>query len=87
MSYIHFNRLGGENLLSFNGPHVVGLSITQQISQPLCVGNQAPTTCFRTTQQGYPEGYNVAGELQPAERARQLHPEGQPDAATSRAGT
>ena len=24
MSYIHFNRLGGENLLSFNGPHVVG---------------------------------------------------------------
>ena len=58
MSYIHFNRLGGENLLSFNGPHVVGLSVTQQISQPLCVGNQAPTTCFRTTQQGYPEGYN-----------------------------
>ena len=24
ISYIHFNRLGGENLLSFNGPHVVG---------------------------------------------------------------
>ncbi len=57
MSYIHFNRMGGENLLSFNGPHVVGLSITQQISQPLCVDNQSPTTCFRTTQQGYPEGY------------------------------
>ena len=59
VSYIHFNRLGGENLLSFNGPHVVGVSITQQTSQGLCVGNQAPTTCFRTTQQGYPEGLNV----------------------------
>jgi hypothetical protein len=59
MSYIHFNRLGGENLLSFNGPHVVGLNITQQPSQGLCVANQAPATCFRPTQQGYPEGYNV----------------------------
>ena len=65
MSYIHFNRLGGENLLSFNGPHVVGLNITQQISQPLCVGNQLPTTCFRTTQQGYPEGYTTAASFNP----------------------
>ena len=59
MSYIHFNRLGGENLLSFNGPHVVGLSITQQPSQGLCGANTPPTTCFRPTQQGYPEGLNV----------------------------
>jgi len=58
-SYIHFNRLGGENLLSFNGPHVVALNITQQISQPLCGATSAPTTCFRPTQQGYPEGLNV----------------------------
>ena len=59
VSYIHFNRLGGENLLSFNGPHVVALNITQQTSQGPCSGNQAPTTCFRTTQQGYPEGLNT----------------------------
>ena len=59
ISYIHFNRLGGENLLSFNGPNVVALNITQQTSQGLCSGNQAPTTCFRTTQQGYPEGLNT----------------------------
>ncbi len=58
-SFIHFNRLGGENLLSFNGPHVVGLSITQQPSQGLCTATSAPTSCFRTTQQGYPEGLNV----------------------------
>jgi hypothetical protein len=65
MSYIHFNRLGGENLLSFNGPHVVGLNITQAITQPPCVGNQAPTTCFRTTQQGYPEGYTTPASFNP----------------------
>ena len=59
ISYIHFNRLGGENLLSFNGPHVVALNITQQPSQGLCGANTPPTTCFRTTQQGYPEGLNV----------------------------
>jgi hypothetical protein len=65
ISYIHFNRLGGENLLSFNGPHIVGLNINQTINQPLCVGNQAPTTCFRTTQQGYPEGYTTPASYNP----------------------
>ena len=28
VGYIHFNRLGGENLLSFNGPHVVPIAIS-----------------------------------------------------------
>ena len=59
ISYIHFNRLGGENLLSFNGPHVVGLNITQQPSQGVCGPASPPTSCFRPTQQGYPEGLNV----------------------------
>jgi hypothetical protein len=65
MSYIHFNRLGGENLLSFNGPHVVPVTITQQPSQGSCTANQAPTTCFRTTQQGYPQGLNVPANFNP----------------------
>ncbi len=65
VSYIHFNRLGGENLLSFNGPHVVDLSVTQQPSQGLCSGNQSPITCFRPTQAGYPTGYNVAANYNP----------------------
>ncbi len=59
VSYIHFNRLGGENLLSFNGPHVVAINITQQPSQGLWGANTPPTTCFRPTQQGYPVGLNV----------------------------
>ena len=65
VSYIHFNRLGGENLLSFNGPHVVPASIAQQPSQGLCSGNQAPTSCFRTTQMGYPAGINDEGNFNP----------------------
>ncbi len=65
VSYIHFNRMGGENLLSFNGPHVVGLNINQTINQPLCVGNANPTTCFRTTQAGYPEGYTTPASYNP----------------------
>ena len=64
-SYIHFNRLGGENLLSFNGPHVVPIAITQQPSQGPCAPNQAPTSCFRTTQEGYPEGLNVPANFNP----------------------
>ena len=56
MSYIHFNRLGGENLLSFNGPHVVPIAVTQQPSQGTCAPNQSPITCFRPTQVGYPGG-------------------------------
>lgn len=59
MSYVHFNRLGGENLLSFNGPHVVPISIVQQPSQGLCTNDLNPTSCFRPTQMGYPQGLNV----------------------------
>jgi hypothetical protein len=65
MSYVLFNRLGGENLLPFNGPHVVPVSITQQPSQGLCTPSQAPTTCFRPTQMGYPEGLNVPANFNP----------------------
>ena len=78
VSYIHFNRLGGENLLSFNGPNVVALNITQQTSQGLCAGNQAPTTCFRTTQQGYPEGLNVPANFSTLNARVNYIPQGQP---------
>jgi hypothetical protein len=65
ISYVLFNRLGGENLLSFNGPHVVPIAITQQPSQGLCTGSQAPTACFRPTQDGYPQGLNVPANFNP----------------------
>jgi len=55
-SFIHFNRLGGENLLAYNLPGIIGVGIDQLPSQGRCAANQAPLTCFRPTQDGYPTG-------------------------------
>jgi hypothetical protein len=55
ISYIHFNRLGGENLLGYNGPNIVNLTINQTPSQPLCTGDNY-RDCFRLIQQGFPAG-------------------------------
>ncbi len=55
ISYVHFNRLGGENLLGYNGPSIVNLTINQTTALPFCTG-QNYRGCFRLTQQGYPEG-------------------------------
>ncbi|MBX3276547.1 MAG: TonB-dependent receptor [Acidobacteria bacterium] len=64
VSYIHFNRLGGENLLAFNGPNIVGSDIVQQVSQPLCTGNQF-LNCFRPTMLGYPDGFVSSDRFNP----------------------
>ncbi len=64
VSYIHFNRMGGENLLAYNLPNIVNPTIDQapltagSAGVPLCTNNtQAPGTCFRTTLQGYPDNF------------------------------
>ncbi len=56
-SYIHFNRLGGENILAGNIPWVLRPSIAQLPAQGRCSAGQAPQNCFRPTQDGYPEGF------------------------------
>lgn len=55
ISYIHFNRLGGENLLGYNGPQIVNLTMNQVASSPLCTGDNY-RGCFRLTEMGYPKG-------------------------------
>jgi hypothetical protein len=57
ISYIHFNRLGGENILSGNIPWVLRPSIAQLPNQGRCRDGQAIQTCFRPTQDGYPRGF------------------------------
>jgi hypothetical protein len=57
ISYIHFNREGGDNLLAYNGPFVVLSSISQLPSQGLCAPDSPPQTCFRPTQLGYPQNF------------------------------
>jgi hypothetical protein len=54
ISYIHFNRMGGENILSYNGPTVINASISQLPTNPTCAADVAATNCFRTTMMGYP---------------------------------
>lgn len=55
ISYIHFNRLGGENLLGYNGPSIVNLTINQVPTSPACTGDNY-RNCFRVTTQGFPKG-------------------------------
>jgi outer membrane receptor protein involved in Fe transport len=57
ISYVLFERQGGDSYLAYNGPYVVNSQITQSPSEGLCQANQAPTTCFRTTEMGYPQGF------------------------------
>ena len=64
ISYVHFNRLGGENILGYNGPFIVGASIAQQTSQALCIGNNF-IGCFRPTQAGYPDGLTSPANFNP----------------------
>src|SRR5206468_4276202 len=54
--YSQWNRAGGENNLTYNGPNVVNASITQisPTSSNLCANDtQLQSACFRRTQQGY----------------------------------
>jgi hypothetical protein len=64
LSYIQFNRMGGENLLAYNLPNIVNPTIDQLPTTAgpsglaLCTSTaQAPGTCFRTTQQGFPDNF------------------------------
>ncbi|WP_263415657.1 TonB-dependent receptor [Terriglobus albidus] len=60
IGFSQWNRAGGENNLTYNGPNVVNASITQGTSAStfpsssnLCNDTQVQSTCFRQTQQGY----------------------------------
>ena len=73
ISYVQFNRLGGENLLPYNGPNILDATIDQTSDMPLCAADSAPTTCFRTTQQGYPANFAVPANFNPlAAQARYI---------------
>jgi Carboxypeptidase regulatory-like domain/TonB-dependent Receptor Plug Domain len=66
ISYIQFNRAGGENLLAYNGPNIVTATINQKPSQGVCKVGQDPTTCFLLTQQGYPPNLATPANFNPA---------------------
>ena len=55
ISYIHFNRAGGENLLAYNPPSVITININNPNPQtsPTCGTDVANSNCFRPTALGY----------------------------------
>ena len=55
VSYVHFHRAGGGNVLPINGPQVINAVVVQTATQ----------TDFRTTQQGYPEGLTDPSRFNP----------------------
>ena len=65
ISYVLFLRQGGDSYLAYNGPYVVNSQITQSPSQGLCAANQRPTTCFRPTEQGIPDGFAAPANFSP----------------------
>ena len=65
ISYIQFNRMGGENLLEYNGPTIVTVTINQTPSQGLCAANSDPAKCFRPTQMGYPVNLATPANFDP----------------------
>jgi hypothetical protein len=56
ISYVHFNRAGGGNLLPINGPQVINAVVVQATPS-------APS--FRTTEQGYPVGLTDPSKFDP----------------------
>ncbi len=55
ISYIHFNRLGGENLLAYNPPSVVDVAITNPspLNASICAADVASPSCLRPMALGY----------------------------------
>ncbi len=69
ISYTQFNRAGGENNLTYNGPNVVNATINNFAPSPatLCTSDtQDQTKCFRQTQQGYSVNLTAPSAFNPA---------------------
>lgn len=72
LSYIHFNRLGGENLLAYNLPFILNPIVDQLAPTvagsglPLCTsGSQSAFSCFRPFEQGYPDNFLNINNIRP----------------------
>ncbi len=79
ISYQQFNRLGGENLLAYNGPNIIDAQIDQIPSQGICQSpNDAPQSCFRPTSFGYPANFAVPANFDPLRAQARYIPSNNP---------
>jgi hypothetical protein len=68
ISYTQYNRAGGENNLTYNGPNVVNASINNPnptTSNRCTSDTQDQTACFRQMQQGYAVGLASPANFDP----------------------
>ena len=68
ISYTQYNRAGGENNLTYNGPNVVNASINNPnptTTNRCTTDTQDQTTCFRQMQQGYAVGLTSPAPFDP----------------------
>lgn len=81
ISWIHFNRAGGENLLAYNGPNIVNAVFNQSPANlSLCASAAAANgTCFRPTQLGYPDNFAVPANFNPLNAQSRYIPKDNPD--------
>ena len=79
ISYQQFNRLGGENLLAYNGPNIVDAQVDQVPSQGICQSPSAPPqSCFRPTAFGFPENFASPQNFDPLRAQARYIPNGNP---------
>ena len=85
ISYTHFVREGGENLLVYNAPFTFNAQVNQRgplagNGQPLCTSlDQNPASCFRTTMQGYANGFTDASNFNPLLAQPHYQPKNDPN--------
>jgi len=87
LSYVLFIRQGGDSYLAYNGPFVVNAQITQSASQVNLPAQSEPLTCFRPTQQGYPDGFTAGSNFSPVKHQDRVRSEGYPLALRAETGT
>lgn len=88
MSYFHFVREGGENLLVYNPPFTFDAQVNQVAptavnGQSLCPTNTGsntfdPATCFNTTMNGYVSGFTTAADYNPLMAQPHYEPKNDP---------
>ena len=89
MSYFHFVREGGENLLVYNPPFSFDAQVNQVAptavnGQALCPNNSSgsavfnPATCFNTTMNGYVSGFTTAADYNPLMAQPHYEPKNDP---------
>jgi hypothetical protein len=89
ISYFHFVREGGENLLVYNPPFTFDAQINQVAptaatnAQSLCPTNTgsnvfSPGSCFNTTMNGYVSGFTTAADYNPLNAQPHYEPKNDP---------